>query len=93
MFEYEATLPKAADETEAQKVTLKFKDYGDAPGSISRYNIGDNEAQIWGYLEWGLEEPKNWPEDSSKPGDSIFDVLPQRQITKAYIAWREADRG
>lgn len=74
-----------------EPVVLKFKPYGDAPGRISRRNKGDIEAQVWGYLEWGLEEPANWPAGSTAPGTNVFDVMPQRDITKCYNAWQASD--
>lgn len=74
-------------------ITLEFKSYGDAPGRISRHNIGNMEAQVWGYLEWGLEYPKHWPLDSIKPGTNIFDDMPQREITDCYMQWQASDDG
>lgn len=89
-FEYTATIP-AEGEGEATEVVLKFKDWGLAPGRISRQNIGDVESQVWAFLEWGLIEPKNWPvDDSNKPGQNVFDVVPQRQINECYRLWRDA---
>lgn len=102
MFEFKAkmlktvTKPGVEDgepdttETVEEIVTLVFRPYGDAPGRISRHNIGRTEQQVWDYLEWGLAEPKFWPTDSKKPGHNIFDEMPQRQITKAYNAWQRA---
>jgi hypothetical protein len=72
-------------------VVLRFKPYGDSPGRISRRNINNMEAQVWQYLEWGLIEPKNWPEDSDSPGTNVLDVVPQRDITKCYQEWQSAD--
>jgi hypothetical protein len=74
-----------------KEVVLKFKPYGDAPGRISRHNIGQMEAQVWAYLEWGLIEPKNWPVDGNRPGYEVFDVLPQREITEIYRLWQSSD--
>lgn len=72
-------------------IVLRFKRYGDAPGRISRRNIGDMERQVWEYLEWGLTEPKNWPEDSELLGANVFDVIRQRDATKCYQEWQRAD--
>lgn len=69
-------------------VTLVFKPFGDAPGRIPRWNIGNMEAQVWGYLEWGLLEPAVWPADSKLPGKGVFDVIPQREITRCYNKWQ-----
>lgn len=98
MFEYEATIPKGipADgdkPAEDLVIVLKFQDYGEAPGRISRHNIGDVEAQVWGYLEWGLTEPAKFPEDSTRAGHNVFDSIPQRQITECYQQWQKAERG
>jgi hypothetical protein len=76
-----------------QEVKLVFKPYGDAPGRISRHNVGNMEAQLWAFLEWGLAEPKNWPVDSARPGSSVFDVLAQRAITTCYNAWVDSSDG
>lgn len=96
-FEYKAVVPKVIhgedggeDTTVNETVVLRFKSYGDAPGRISRHNIGFTEMQVWMYLEWGLVEPAHWPVDSQLPGHNIFDVMPQRQITKCYNAWQRA---
>jgi hypothetical protein len=72
-------------------IVLQFKRYGDAPGRISRRNIGDMERQVWEYLEWGLESPANWPEQSLLPGYNVFDVVKQRDITKIYQQWQADD--
>jgi hypothetical protein len=85
LFEYKAVTE------DGTSVVLRFKPYGDAPGRISRYNIGNMEAQIWAYLAWGLVEPANWPEDGKVSGDKVLDDLPQRDITKCYTEWRESD--
>ncbi len=55
-FEYKAKI-----KGRPEPVVVRMEPYGDAPGRISRRNIGDNEAQVWGYLEWGLTEPQSWP--------------------------------
>jgi len=86
-FEYDAV---TEDEI---KVHLVFKPYGDAPGRISRHNVGNMEAQLWAYLEWGLIEPAHWPEDSDRPGFLVLDVLPQRVITTCYNEWVESSGG
>lgn len=83
-FEYKAKV-------DGKEVVLKFKPYGEAPGRISRHNIGQMEAQVWAYLEWGLVEPKNWPVDGNRPGIEIFDILPQRDITDLYRLWQASD--
>lgn len=44
-----------------EPVMLRLKPWGDAPGAISRHNVGRGEAQVWAFLEWGLVEPKLWP--------------------------------
>lgn len=85
MFEYKTQI-----EGRDEPVTLVFKDYGDVPGRVSRYNIGRIEAQIWASLEWGLVEPANWPEDSTSPGNRVFDEMPQRDITTLYAEWQKA---
>lgn len=85
LFEYKAVTE------EGVSVVLRFKSYGDAPGRISRYNVGNMEAQIWEYLAWGLVDPVNWPEDGKLPGNKVLDALPQRDITKMYTEWRESD--
>lgn len=104
MFEFKAKIPvtktrtvqnddgtaEDIEETVDEAVTLVFRPYGDAPGRISRHNIGRTEQQVWEYLEWGLVEPKFWPTDSKSRGHNIFDVMPQRQITKCYNAWQRA---
>lgn len=71
-------------------ITLVFKPYGDAPGRIARHNVNNIEAQFWQYLEWGLLEPKIWPEGSPNPGVGVFDEIAQRHITLCYNAWQEA---
>jgi hypothetical protein len=76
-----------------EPVTLVFKPYGDAPGRISRHNINNIEAQVWGYLEWGLESPKFWPHDTLIPGVAVFDFIPQRAITTCYNEWQSSDQG
>jgi hypothetical protein len=85
-FEFKTTI-------EGEDIILKFRPYGDAPGRISRHNINNMEAQIWAYLEWGLQEPENWPLDSTVAGYNIFDVMPQRQITECYQQWQNSDMG
>lgn len=84
MFEFKAKV-------DGKEVVLKFKPYGDAPGRISRHNIGNMEAQVWAYLEWGLVEPKNWPVDGNRPGSDVFDDLPQKEITELYRLWQNSD--
>lgn len=82
MFTYQATV-------DGQQVELKFKDYGDAPGKISRRNMNLIEAQVWAYLEWGLVEPEHWPaDDPNAPGSNVFDEMPQKQITECYQQWQ-----
>src|SRR5271170_4359094 len=71
-------------------ITLVFRPYGDAPGKIARHNVNNIEAQFWQYLEWGLIEPKTWPDLTPHPGVNVFDEIPQRQITLCYNAWQEA---
>lgn len=94
MFEFKATIPRVtraedgSETTAEETVTLLFRPYGDAPGRISRHNIGRIENAVWDYLEWGLTQPKNWPIESTVPGHSIFDEIPQRQITKCYNEWQ-----
>jgi hypothetical protein len=91
-FEYKTDVERTVDgETVTEPITLMFRRYGDAPGRISRRNVGNVERQVWAYLEWGLIEPKNWPVDSQVPGHMIFDVIPQRVITKVYRAWQESE--
>jgi hypothetical protein len=95
-FEYKVDVKREIDgeegrETVTEPVTLTFRRYGDAPGRISRRNVGNVERQVWAYLEWGLIEPKHWPVDSEVPGHLIFDVIPQRIITKMYRAWQESE--
>ena len=85
MFEYQVT-PEGHD----WPVTLKFKDFGDVPGRVSRYYIGDIERQVWASLEWGLVEPAHWPLDSQSPGHTIFDEVPQKQLTDCFTAWQKA---
>lgn len=84
-FEYKATTE------DGTAIVLRFKRYGDAPGRISRRNIGDMERQVWEYLEWGLLEPVHWPEDSTLPGSNVLDVIRQRDVTKVYQEWQRAD--
>jgi hypothetical protein len=84
-FEYKTTTEEGAD------VILRFKAYGLAPGRISRHNIGNMEAQVWAYLEWGLVEPANWPEGGKQPGTDVFDIIPQNEITKCYAEWQSSD--
>lgn len=84
-FEYKATTE------DGSQVVLRFKPYGNAPGRISRRNIGNMEAQVWAYLEWGLAEPLNWPEDSNMPGTNVLDVIAQRDVTKCYNEWQNSD--
>ena len=74
-FEFKCT---TEDDT---PVVLRFKPYGDAPGRISRHNIGNMEAQVWQYLEWGLEDDQD---------ASILDSIRQRDITKMYKEWQNA---
>lgn len=91
-FEYKTEVEHKVDgELVTTPVTLTFKRYGDAPGRISRRNVGNIERQVWAYLEWGLIEPANWPVDSSVPGHLVFDVMPQRIVTKIYRAWQESE--
>jgi hypothetical protein len=86
-FEYQAVTE------DGEAVTLVFKPYGDAPGRISRHNVGNMEAQLWAFLEWGLLEPKHWPTDSTRPGTCVLDVLPQRAITTCYNEWVDSSGG
>jgi hypothetical protein len=72
-------------------ITLVLKPAGDAPGAISRHNIGNIEAQFWANYEWGLVEPKHWPEGSDKKGTNVLDVIPQRELTECYNKWQSAD--
>ena len=90
MFEWKVDI--TGEDGKPEPITLVFKDYGDVPGRVSRRNIGNIEAQIWASLEWGLTEPEKWPAESNHPGSSIFDELPQREITTMYQAWQRADR-
>jgi hypothetical protein len=76
---------------DGKDVELQFKPYGDAPGRISRHNVGNIEAQVWAYLEWGLISPEKWPLDGNGAGANIFDVMPQKQITELYRLWQNAD--
>ncbi len=85
LFEFKTVTEDGVD------VILRFKSYGDAPGRISRRNIGDMEAQVWGYLEWGLAEPANWPVGSKLPGHNVLDVIPQKNITKCYQEWQASE--
>ena len=89
MFEFKVDHPDKENH-EGEQITLVFKDYGDVPGRVSRRNIGRIEAQIWASLEWGLVEPSNWPLNSDKVGNNIFDELPQRLITEIYREWQKA---
>lgn len=82
LFEYKTVTEDGAS------VVLRFKPYSDAPGRIPRRHMRDIEAQLWAYMEWGLVEPANWPEDSELPGHGVFDVIPQRDITKCYGEWQ-----
>jgi hypothetical protein len=84
-FEYKTTTEDGAD------VILRFKPYLNAPGRISRHNIGQMEAQVWAYLEWGLIEPAFWPDGSQLSGANVFDVIPQREITQCYTEWRDQE--
>jgi hypothetical protein len=91
-FEFKTEIEREVDgETVTEPITLRFRRYGDAPGRISRHNQGNIERQVWLYFEWGLIDPKNWPEDSELPGHRIFDVLPQRVITKIYREWQASE--
>jgi hypothetical protein len=89
MFEFTTHVDNGTPE--GVDVVMKFKPYGDVPGRISRHNIGRIEAQVWAALEWGLVEPKHWPLDSHHPGTDVFDVMPQRDITRCYNAWQDED--
>lgn len=87
VFEYKT------DIIDGEPVALQFKPYRNAPGRISRHNIGQMERQVWLYLEWGLIEPKHWPVESDMPGTNVFDDMPQHEITSCYQAWQNADSG
>lgn len=85
LFEYKTITEDGAD------VILRFKSYSDAPGRIPRRHMRDIEAQLWAYMEWGLVEPANWPEGSEVPGHAVFDVIPQRDITKCFSDWQVSE--
>ena len=74
-----------------EPITLVLKPAGDAPGAISRRNVNNIEAQFWANFDWGLVEPKHWPEGSDKKGTDVLDVISQRELTKCYNAWQSAD--
>lgn len=83
MFKYDVTT------TDGEEITVVLKDYGQIPGRVSRYNVGNIEGQVWSGLEWATVEPAHWPTDSVSPGHRIFDDIPQSQITALYNEWQK----
>lgn len=95
MFERKVHIPEHGE------VLLKFKDFSLIPGRISRLYRRNSEEQVWQAFDWGLIEPKRWPDKPFEDGetipklstafaDGLFDEVSMREIMKVYNEWQNA---
>ena|SRR6185312_1109828 len=84
-----------------ETVLLRFKPFAEIPGRISRVYTGRIEAQLWAALDWGLVEPKRWPDKPLAEGeeapkvstaidDGIFDTVTMREVMAIHNEWQKA---
>lgn len=79
-FEYTVDIPVDDDSDEVESVTLLLKPFKRVPVAIYRQNRGDQEAQMWATVEWGLSA------DQLK----ALDRLPMTDIMDLFNAWGES---
>lgn len=85
-WEAKVTLP------DGQVVELQFRDFARIPSSISMDFLGDDEAQLWAALRWGLLSPKTFEYNGDKEakGINVFRKIPASTTVKIHNEWQKA---
>jgi hypothetical protein len=89
-FEAKVTLP------DGQVVELQFRDFARIPSSISMDFLGNDEAQLWAAIRWGLLSPKTFPitdadgnvVEKEAKGYNVFRKMPAGVTMKIHREWQ-----
>jgi hypothetical protein len=83
-FEAKVTLPTG------EVVQLQFRDFARIPSEISMDFLGNDEAQLWAALRWGLLTPKHFQvgDDKEAAGLNVFRKIPASITMDIHRAWQ-----